>query len=266
MKGLPMNRRTLAIVAVVVVCVLALLMILAKRKMSSRSGSALSNSVYDPYPPGILPPDLNSEIARVQREVGFVEDRSLARWRAVQPPTLTGQPPVLASIGTEAIETLGELMLFDKNMSPNRNQACASCHMPYVGFGGPIPSVNLTIIAFPGTAHFRVGKRIPQRHPYAPFFPVLQYNQVQGLFFGGNFFDSRATGYLLRVPDAEQAQGPPVDTQEMGFPDTACVAFRLAQAVYRPLFEEVWGKGSLEINFPHETAQICATPGGAAVS
>jgi cytochrome c peroxidase len=137
--------------------------------------------------------------------------------------------------------------------------------MPYAGFGGPIPSVNLTIIDFPGTAHFRVGKRIPQRHPYAPFFPVLQYNQVQGLFFGGNFFDSRATGYLLRVPDAEQAQGPPVDAQEMGFPDTSCVAFRLAQAVYRPLFEEVWGKGSLDINFPHDTAQICATPGGATV-
>jgi cytochrome c peroxidase len=169
------------------------------------------------------------------------------------------------NIGTEATETLGELMLFDKNISPNRNQACASCHMPYAGFGGPIPSVNLTIIAFPGTAHFRVGKRIPQRHPYAPFFPVLQYNQAQGLFFGGNFFDSRATGYLLRVPDAEQAQGPPVDTQEMGFPDTACIAFQLSQAVYRPLFEVVWGKGSLEINFPHETAQICATPGGAAV-
>ena len=260
-----MNRRTLAIVAVVVVCVLALLMTLAKRKVSPRSGSALSDSVYNPYPPGILPSDLDSEIARVQREVDVIEDRALARWHTLQPPILTGQPPVLTNIGTEATETLGELMLFDKNMSPNRNQACASCHMPYAGFGGPIPSVNLTIIAFPGTAHFRVGKRIPQRHPYSPFFPVLQYNQVQGLFFGGNFFDSRATGYLLRVPDAEQAQGPPVDTQEMGFPDTACVAFRLSQAVYRPLFEEVWGKGSLEINFPHETAQICATPGGAAV-
>jgi cytochrome c peroxidase len=259
-----MNRRTLAIVAVVVVCVLALVMTLAKRKISP-SESALSASVYNPYPPGILPPDLDSEIARVLREVDVIEDRALTRWHTLQPPVLAGQPPVLTNIGTEATETLGELMLFDRNMSPNRNQACASCHMPYAGFGGPIPSVNLTIIAYPGTAHFRVGKRTPQRHPYAPFFPVLQYNQVQGLFFGGNFFDSRATGYLLRVPDAEQAQGPPVDTQKMGLPDTACVAFRLAQAVYRPLFEEVWGKGSLDINFPHDTAQICATPGGAAV-
>jgi cytochrome c peroxidase len=245
--------------------VLALLITLAKRKASPSGEPAPSASVYNPYPPGILPTDLDSEIARVQREVGVIEDRALARWHTLQPPILAGQPPVLTNIGTETIETLGELMLFDQNMSPNRNAACASCHMPYAGFGGPIPSVNLTIIAYPGTSHFRVGKRTPQRHTYSPFFPVLQYNQVQGLFFGGNFFDSRATGYLLRVPDAEQAQGPPVDTQEMGFPDTACVAFRLSHAVYRPLFEEVWGKGSLDINFPRDTAQICATPGGAAV-
>jgi len=136
--------------------------------------------------------------------------------------------------------------------------------MPYAGFSGPIPSVNLTMVAYPGTAPFRAGKRTAQRHPYAPFFPVLQYNQVQGLFFGGNFWDSRATGYKLRSPDAEQAQGPPVDHLEMGFPDTACVAFRLSAALYRPLFEEVWGHGSFDIKFPHETEEICETPGGAA--
>src|ERR1700681_1390960 len=259
-----MNRRTLAIVAVVVVCVLALVMTLAKRKVSP-SESALSESVYNPYPPGILPSDLDSEIARVLREVDVIEDRALARWHTLQPPIRTGQPPVLLNIGTEATETLGELMLFDKNISPNRNQACASCHMPYAGFSGPIPSVNLTMIAFPGTVHFRAGKRTAQRHPYAPFFPVLQYNQAQGLFFGGNFWDSRATGYKLRVPDAEQAQSPPVDTQEMGLPDAACVAFRLSQAVYRPLFEEVWGAGSLDIKFAGKTEEICKTPGGAAV-
>src|SRR6266436_1804839 len=218
---------------------------------------------YNPYPPGILPGNLNSEIERVLREVDLVESRALARWHALQPPVLTGQPPTFQNTGTEAIETLGELMNFDRKMSPNRNQACMSCHMPYAGFSGPIPSVNLTMIAYPGTAHFRAGKRTPQRHPYAPFFPVLQYNQTQGLFFGGNFWDSRATGVLLRNPDAQQAQGPPVDTQEMGFPDTACVAFRLTTAAYRPLFELVWGAGSLDIKFPRNTEAICATPGGA---
>src|ERR1700739_3323303 len=226
--------------------------------------------VYNPYPAGILPANLESEIARVLREIDVIEGRAIERWHSLPLPTQLGvrpgpNPPVLQGTGTESIETLGELMLFDKNMSPGRNQACTSCHMPYVGWSGPIPTVNLTMIAYPGTVHFRAGKRTPQRHTYAPFFPVLQYNQEQQLFFGGNFWDSRATGYRLGTPDAEQAQGPPVDTQEMGFPDTACVAFRLSQAVYKPLFERMWGKDSLDIKFPEETEEICETPGGAAV-
>ncbi len=184
----------------------------------SEAASSPITQVYNPYPPGILPSDLSSETARVQREVDLIEERALARWHTLKTPILTGQPPILQNTGTEAIETLGELMLFDKNISPNKNEACASCHMPYAGFSGPIPSVNLTMVAFPGSVHFRAGKRTPQRHPYAPFFPVLQYNQVQGLFFGGNFWDSRATGYRLRIPDAEQAQGPPVDHSGDGFP------------------------------------------------
>src|SRR5258708_1204531 len=261
-----MNCRTLVVLATGGVCGLALWMSFYSPKVSAQSnGSGPSVPIYNPYPPGILPPDLSSEIARVLREVDFVESRAITRWHNLKPPILTGQPPVLQNTGTEATETVGELMLFDKNISPNKNQACASCHMPYSGFSGPIPSVNLTMIAFPGTVHFRAGKRTAQRHTYAPFFPVLQYNQEQGLFFGGNFWDSRATGYRLRNPDAEQAQGPPVDTQEMGFPDTACVAFRLSQAVYKPLFEVLWGKNSVDIKFPPNTEDICETPGGAAV-
>src|SRR6266478_9996872 len=71
---------------------------------------------YNPYPPGIIPADLESEIARVLREVDFIENRALARWRALPPPILTGQPPTLQNTGTEAIETLGELMNFDRKM------------------------------------------------------------------------------------------------------------------------------------------------------
>src|SRR6266403_2087909 len=259
------NRRRLTIISVVVLCVVAICMSLVPpRKVSAQNANWRTTPVYNPYPPGILPSDLNSELARVLAEVDFIENRAIARWQALTPPILTGQPPILQNTGTEAIEALGELMQYDKNISPNRNQACASCHMPYVAFSGPIPSVNLTMIAYPGTVHFRAGKRTAQRYTYAPFFPVLQFNEEQGLFFGGNFWDSRATGYLLRNPDAHQAQGPPVDTQEMGNPDTACIAFKLKQSVYRPLFELVWGTGSLDIHFPGNTEAICATPGGAA--
>jgi cytochrome c peroxidase len=220
--------------------------------------------IYNPYPLGILPPDLDTELARVLGEIDGIEQEALAQLNALPPPVLTGQPPTLQGTGQRLIQLLGKAMNFDKNISPNQNQACASCHMPYVGFSGPIPSVNLTMVAYPGTAHFRAGKRTAQRYTYSPYFPVLHYNATQGLFFGGNFWDSRATGYILQQPDAEQAQHPPVDTQEMGNPDTACIAFKLSKAAYRPFFEQAWGAGSLDIKFGPNTEKICATPGGAA--
>src|SRR5438552_3327330 len=121
------------------------------------------------------------EIARVLAEVEFVRSRAIRRSHALTQPTLTGQPPILQNEGTERVETLGERMNYDRRISPSKNQACSSCHMPYAAFSGPIPSVNLTMIAYPGTAHFRAGKRSAQRYTYSPFFPVLQYNQEQGL-------------------------------------------------------------------------------------
>ena len=48
----------------------------------------------------------------------------------------------------------------------------------------------------------------------------------------------------------------------MGFADTACIAFRLSEAPYRPLFELVWG-ADFDIRWPANTAEICAIPGGA---
>src|SRR6202050_480518 len=87
-------------------------------------------SAYDPYPPGILPGDLNSEVERVLREVDLVENRALARWHALALPIVRGQPPTLDRKSTEAIETLGELMSSDRNMSPNRNKASTSSQMP----------------------------------------------------------------------------------------------------------------------------------------
>jgi len=220
---------------------------------------------YNPYPPGILPSDIVSEIARVRGEVAVIENEALAQWHALPPPVLTGQPPTLQGTGQRANQLLGKIMNFDENMSPFKNRACGFCHMPYAGFSGPIPSVNLTMVAYPGSYEFRAGKRTSQRYTYAPNFPVLNFNKTQQAFFGGNFWDSRATGYLLGSPDAEQAQHPPVDTQEHALPDTACIAFRLSTAVYRPLFETVWGTGSLDIAFPPNTEQICDTPGGASI-
>ncbi len=208
---------------------------------------------------------MNSEIARVLREVDFIESEALAQLRALPPPTLTNQPPLLAHTGQRLNVLVGKALNFDRNISPFKDRACAFCHMPYAGFSGPIPSVNLTMIAYPGSYQFRAGKRTAQRYTYSPSFPVLNYNQTQQAFFGGNFWDSRATGYLLGSPDANQAQGPPVDTQEHALPDTACVAFRLQSAVYKSFFIELWGDDIDTIKFPHNTEEICEVPGGASV-
>ena len=124
--------------------------------------------------------------------------------------------------------------------------------MPYTGFSGPIPSVNLTID--------RLSRKLsrPRQqaygdaiHLFARFSACFSTIDRRRRLIGGNFWDGRATGYLLQSPDAEQAQHPPVDTGEMGFPDTACIAFRLSHAAYRALFER-YGADSFDFHWPAE--------------
>jgi cytochrome c peroxidase len=262
------------LIAIVVLCcaVIAVVLLFPQLSSAQNGGFGLKKGdpdtpppFYNPYPSGILPPDLNSEIARVLREVDFIESEALAQLRALPPPTLTNQPPLLAHTGQRLNVLVGKALNFDRNISPFKDRACGFCHMPYGGFSGPIPSVNLTMVAYPGSYQYRAGKRTAQRYTYAPSFPVLNYNQTQQAFFGGNFWDSRATGYLLGSPDANQAQGPPVDTQEHALPDTACIAFRLQSAVYKSFFIELWGDDLDAIKFPHNTEEICETPGGASI-
>jgi cytochrome c peroxidase len=211
---------------------------------------------YFPYPAGLIPADLNAEITRVNREIDGIENEALQQWH---------QLPINPGTAKRQVEILGKLEQFDKNLSVNRNMACTFCHMPYTGFSGPIPSLNATTVAYPGSVRYRFGKRKPQGYTYAPYYPVLQFNETQQNFYGGQFWDLRATGYKIQSADSEQAQGPPHDTQEMGLPDTACVVYRLSQAEYRPLFETVWGVQAFDIKWPHDVEQVCSTPAGASV-
>jgi cytochrome c peroxidase len=205
------------------------------------------------YPaPALIPPGLDREIKRVEREVDDIEHQALAEWRAM---------PINSSTRMNQVRVLGKLLLFDKNLSVNRNEACSFCHMPETDFTGSISLLNQTTVSYPGSVRDRFGHRKPQSYTYAPFSPVLLYNQSQQDFYGGNFWDLRATGYKLQSPAAEQAQGPPVDPNEMAFPDPACLVYRLSQSPYRPLFETVWGAQAFRIQWPSEVEQVCATPG-----
>jgi cytochrome c peroxidase len=173
------------------------------------------------------------------------------------------------------VETLGKLEIFDPNLSVNNNLACSYCHDPASGYGNGASILSIfTGGANPGSVPItvpgaypdnRIAKRNPQSYVYAPYFPPLQYNITQGDFYGGNFWDARATGYRLQNSSAEQAQDPPVDPEEMANPDTACVVWKLSLSQYKFFFEQVWGAGSLEINWPADVKTVCSTPKGAAI-
>src|SRR5437764_6013303 len=161
----------------------------------------------------------------------------------------------------QQVELLGKLIVFDKQLSVYRNEACMFCHMPETGFTGPVSELNRTTGAYPGSVRTGSSDRKPQSHAYAPLSPVLHYNRGQGDLVGGNFWDMRATGRRLGNPAAEQAQGPPTNPVEMGLSDIACFVYRASQRPYRALFENVWGQQAFAIGWPSEVEQVCDRPG-----
>src|SRR5260370_10518770 len=186
-------RRSIAllILSAVAMTLLLICVALISLRAGAQQGKEQQPQVYNPYPPGILPPDLPQEIERVRGEIRFIENEAIGECHALGPVTYTGQPPIIQGNGYEAMRILAKLMNYDEHISPFKNEACAACHMPYAGFSGPIPSVNLTMIAYPGSFHFRAGKRSHHRHTYSPDFPILDDNTTQAAFFGGNFWDAR---------------------------------------------------------------------------
>src|SRR6266853_1280980 len=195
----------------------------------------------------VLSPQALQEIAQVEAEIDRIEAQTIARL-AVPPDNQVQQ-----------VELLGKLMLYDKELSVNRNEACAFCHMPETGFTGPVSELNRTTGSYPGSVRTRFSNRKPQSHAYAPLSPVLHYNPGQGDLVGGNFWDMRATGRRLGNPAAEQAEGPPTNPGEMGLPDIACAVYRASQRPYRAMFERVWGAQA--IAWPEDVEQVCDRPG-----
>ncbi|MDB5449733.1 MAG: putative methylamine utilization protein MauG, partial [Phenylobacterium sp.] len=196
-----------------------------------------------------LSPKALQEIAQVEAEIDRIEAQTLAR--VATPPD--NQP--------QQIELLGKSMLYDKQLSVNRNEACAFCHMPETGFTGPVSELNGTTASYPGSVRTRFSARKPQSYSYAPLAPALTYNPGEGDLVGGIFWDMRASGRRLGNPAAEQAQGPPTNPVEMGLPDSACFVYRASQRPYRALFERVWGAQAFAVRWPANVEQVCNRPG-----
>ena len=162
----------------------------------------------------------------------------------------------------QQIELLGKLMLYDKQLSVNRNRGL--CFLPHARDGlyrsgvGAEPDHRLLS---------RVGAHAIQRSQAAiarlcaAVRPSCITIPAQGDLVGGNFWDMRATGRRLGNPAAEQAQGPPTNPVEMGLPDIACAVYRASQRPYRALFESVWGPQAFAIAWPSDVEQVCDRPG-----
>jgi cytochrome c peroxidase len=173
----------------------------------------------------------------------------------------------------QVTQALGKALIYDQSLSVNNNLACATCHIPYAGFTGGSSFFNATTSALPGSVPItnanvkkspneRISSRRPQTYAYAPFSPVLHYNNTQQDFYGGNFWDMRAGGIRLENPAAEQAQGPPTNPVEMGNLDIATYVYKISISQEAPYFEALWGKGSLSsIHFPPNIATLATIPG-----
>jgi cytochrome c peroxidase len=198
-----------------------------------------------------LSPSAVGEIGAVEAEIIRAEAEILAR---VQHGLLDA---------SQQIVLLGKLLFYDRDLSVRRNEACAFCHMPETGFSGPVSALNQTTVSYPGSVRTRFSGRNPQTHAYASFSPVLHYNAPQGDLVGGAFWDMRATGMRLNSPLAEQAQGPPIDPNEMGLIEPACMVYRVSRQPYRPMAERVWGSQAFAIRWPEDVKAVCGQPGPA---
>ena len=197
----------------------------------------------------VLTPQALLEIAQVEAEIDRIEAQTIERLAK------------LPDNQVQQVELLGKLILYDKQLSVYRNEACTFCHMPETGFTGPVSELNRITAAYPGSLRTRFSDRKPQSHAYAPLSPVLHYNRGQGDLVGGNFWDMRATGRRLGNPAAEQAEGPPTNPVEMGLIDFACAVYRASRRPYRALFESVWGAQAFAIIWPADTEGVCNRPG-----
>ena len=57
------------------------------------------------------------------------------------------------------IEVLGRFIFFDEDLSLNRNQSCAACHAPNVGWTGPDEEFNATGSVYEGSVAGLFGNR-----------------------------------------------------------------------------------------------------------
>jgi len=160
---------------------------------------------------------------------------------ALIPVSAMASPEPMADRLTD-LEKLGKFLYFDQNLSEPAGQSCASCHHPTFGFDDPESDLPVSEGVIPGL----FGGRNSPISAYAMYSPIRYFDGAQGLWIGGQFWDSRATGEYLGDPLADQAVGPFLNPVEMANASKEQVIADIKASKYAGLFERVWGDGSLD--------------------
>ena len=101
---------------------------------TSKSQAAAADSGQAKSPSnlsGQMPSSFDQDVAKVVADIDRIEADTLTQMNRT---SLDRQGQV---------RTLGKLLLFDKRLSVNQNEACSFCHTPEPGFTGPIQSFYL---------------------------------------------------------------------------------------------------------------------------
>lgn len=147
-----------------------------------------------------------------------------------------------AAFAEDQLETLGKVIFFDTRLSEPPGQACASCHGPAAGWTGPHSDINAGGAVYEGAVQGRFGNRKPPSAAYATLSPSFHLDAAEDHFEGGNFWDGRATGWLLGNPAADQAQGPFLNPVEHNLADAEDVVRKVCDGAYGDRFRAVFGK------------------------
>lgn len=137
-------------------------------------------------------------------------------------------------------EALGQILFFDKNLSNNRTQSCATCHNPSNGFVDDREN-GVSKMASLGDNNKSIGDREAPTATYAKFSPAFHFEEKKQKYIGGQFWDGRAATL------EEQAGGPPLNPDEMGMLSKKEVLNRIKEnELYVSSFKSLYGNDVLD--------------------
>lgn len=153
--------------------------------------------------------------------------RTLAFALAVGCSTPAPSPPA-------TLESVGEALFFDPDLSSPGGQSCADCHDPTIAFVDPEGDRTSA-----GIVRGRFGPRNAPTLMYASYTPLPHVDAQLG-FVGGQFLDGRASSL------EDQALVPFLNPLEMNNPDRRTVVGKVMRASYARSFRRVFGADVFE--------------------